>query len=211
MPGGENNNKIIAGLLAIIILIAVITLIYVNLPADENDNVTTDDTTEETNDEQDEEPEEDIFSIVFNDTSIQYSLSELEGLELYTANATLIKVGWLPEIKTEGPNKYTGVKITTLLEQVNLLPENYTINVTSSDGWTTGFIKSQIQGNVNIYNETGVIIDNSGATMILAYKIDGEYFTEEDTGPLRVVFCHEYMTASNIWPKMVNSIEIIEQ
>ena len=78
----------------------------------------------------------------------------------------------------------------------------------SNDSKITTYNMSQIQGNVKIYNESGAVIRNSGATMILAYKIDGNYLTE-DTGPLRVVFCNNNMTGSNLWAKMVISIIVI--
>jgi len=205
MTNENKNNKIITAILALVIIIALITFLYINLPEEKNNN----DNTGGTNNETVEEPET-ILTITFGEIQMDYTLEQIASLESYTSTATMIKTGWLPTVKLEGPNQYIGVKISTLLNQIDNLPENYSINVTDINNEITDYNMSQIQGNVDIYNESGIIIGNSGATMILAYKIDGEYFTEEDTGPLRIVFCHENNTASNLWLKMVRYIEIIE-
>lgn len=204
----NNTNKKITAFLIIIILIAAFTYLYINLPGDNSKNENT------SNQTGGEEPTEEIGSILtvtFKNVQTNYTLEDLESLESFTAKATMIKTGWLPTVVLEGPNQYTGVKFSTLLNQIENLPENYSINVISNDSKIIKYNMSQIQGNVDIYNESGVIINNSGATMILAYKIDGKYFTQEDTRPLRVVFCHNNMTSSNLWAKMVVSIIVLEQ
>lgn len=149
-----------------------------------------------------------VLSVIFGDYQVNYTLEDIEALDSYNDTATMIKVGWLPDVVTEGPNEFTGVKISTILDEIENLPENYSIKAYSSDGETTDYTKDNITGNVDIYNASGTIIGNNGSTMILAYKINGEYF-EEDTGPIRIVFCNENYTASNLWAKMVVSIEII--
>ena len=207
MAKENNTNKKITAFLVIIILIAAFTYLFINLPDDNSKNENTSDQTGG------EEPTEEIgpiLTVTFKGVQTNYTLEELESLESFTAKATMIKTGWLPTINFEGPNLYTGVKFSTLLNQIEDLPENYSINVISNDSKITKYNMSKIQGNIDIYNESGVIINNSGATMILAYKIDGEYFTQEDTRPLRVVFCHNNMTSSDLWAKMVISIEVIE-
>jgi hypothetical protein len=207
MPNENNTNKKITAFLIIIILIAAFTYLYINLPGDNSKNENTSDETGE------EEPTQEtgtILTVTFKDAQTNYTLEELESLESFTATATMIKTGWLPTVVSEGPNLYTGVKFSTLLNQVKNLPENYSINVISNDSKITKYNMSQIHGNVKIYNESGAPINNSVATMILAYKIDGKYFTQENTGPLRVVFCNEYMTASDLWAKMVISIVVNE-
>lgn len=205
MADKKNNNKLITIILAIVIIISAITLIYISLPKDNSKKTSN----ENQNSQQNES--EIILTLKFENEELNYSLEDLENLETYTDDATMIKTKRLPTVITEGPNEYTGVKISTLLNEIENLPENYIINITSTDGYITNFNLSQIQGNVNIYNESGVIIDNSSAIMVLAYKIDGEYFTQNDTLPLRIVFCNENMTSSSLWAKMVNTIEIIEQ
>ena len=67
-----------------------------------------------------------------------------------------------------------------------------------------------IDGNVDIYDEKGNILPNETAVMILAYKENGEYFSDNETGPLRVAFVdNNYITSSSLWSKRVVSIEVI--
>jgi len=197
-----DNNKLITAILAIVVIISAITILYISLPE------------EKTDDNQDGTTVTDkiIFNVTYNSDITSYTLEDLEALESYTEEGTYIKVGWLEEnqVVTEGPYEYTGVRIATLLDQIDNLPENYSIIAYSSDGRTTDYTKENVTGQVDIYNESGIIIGTSGSTMILAYKIDGEYF-EEDTGPIRIAFCNEYYTPSNLWAKMVDNIEIIEE
>ena len=106
--------------------------------------------------------------------------------------------------------KITG-EFTTLINQMEDLPENYNITVTASDGWTTEFTMDQVYGEIDLYNETGDIIEEGIVTMILAYKEDGEYINDLEVGPLRIAFIGEdVITSSSLWSKMVESIEIIE-
>jgi len=154
--------------------------------------------------------EENILSIIYESQEINYTLSELEELEAYPGNGSLIKTKVLPDVIIDGPYNFTGVKFTTIISQMDNLPNNYNITVTASDGWTTVFTKDQINGEIEVYNETGDIIEGGNVSMILAYKEDNEYINEED-GPLRIAFIGENaITASNLWSKMVETIEIIE-
>jgi hypothetical protein len=116
----------------------------------------------------------------------------------------------LPDIIIDGPYNFTGVKFSTLISQIDSLPKNYNITVTASDGWTSEFTKDQINGEIELYNETGEKIEEGNATMTLAYIEDNEYINEND-GPLRIAFIGEnVITASNLWSKAVEIIEIIK-
>ena len=204
----ENSSKIITLALIIVISIAAITVLYVNLAEDDNNKDMSDLYQEE------EEPEEaePLLTVIFGDYEAYYNITELELLDSSTGNGTFIKTGWLPTVNLEGPNEYTGCLITKLLEKVDNLPENYTIIISSSDGKTSEYNLSQIQGNVDIYNESGVITETGGVYMIVAYKKDGNYITDSEEGPLRIAFVDEdRITASNLWTRMVVSIEIIEE
>ena len=206
---GNNSNKLITSLLAVIIIIAAVTILFVNLP--EEDEEQNDDETDLEEQEEEEEEIEFTFNLTYGDETKSYTLEELEELEAYSCSATMIKVSWLPDdVVIEGPNEFTGIRISTILDEFDILPENYNITSTASDGRTNKFNISMIQGEVNIYNESGLVVSNTGAEMILAYKIDGEYL-EEDKGPIRIVFCHnQYYTSSKLWAKMIESIEITE-
>lgn len=213
----EKSNKIITILLAVVITIAAIAIIYVNLPQEKNDeNITnddvTDDNTDDGTDENNNPPATIIFTVTYNDEILSYTLEELENLEAYTGSGSYVKTKLLPEtVLINGPYSFTGIKFTTILDEFNSLPEDYNITVTASDGYPSSFTKDQAYGVVDIYTETGDVTGTSGATMILAYKEDGEYITDEEIGPLRVAFVgDDIVTASNIWSKMVVSIEITE-
>jgi hypothetical protein len=209
MLDNKNSNKIISIVLAIIVIISVITIVYVNLPRVEKKDI--DEGLESQDDKQ--EPEMGIiFSLIYQEDVFNYTLDDLEGLEYHSSKARMIKVGALPDnIIIEGPFEFIGVRITTLLEEIENIPENYEIIVTSNDNINFKYNLSQIYGEVTIYNETGDIIAGKGAEMILAYKQDGKYITDEDYRPLRLIFANENITGSNIWARMVNSIEIIGQ
>ncbi len=197
----DKKNKIITIVLSIIILIAIFTIIYVNLPEekDTKDKTTNKDT-------------ETIFTITFGDEVTNYTLQDLEIFESFIGKGMLIRIGWLPEVKLEGPFNFTGIKVDTIINQFDNLPNNYTVSVYSSDGKTTDYNKSTINGQVKIYNESGNITQTGGVTMILAHKKDGAYLTDPDKGPLRIAFINDgKITSSKLWAKMVVSIEIIEQ
>jgi hypothetical protein len=197
----EKNNKFIGIVLALIILGAIFTIIYVNLPEERE---TKDKTT-------DEEPET-ILSFSFKDEIFNYTLQDLEALEEFTGIGTLLKYGALPNVFLEGPTNFTGIRASTLLNQIDNLPNNYTIIVYSSDNWTTEYNKSVISGQVGIYNESGNITQKGGVTMLFAYKNEGSYITDPEEGPIRITFVNDgKITASKLWAKMVVSIEIIEQ
>ena len=152
----------------------------------------------------------DILTIVFGDYQVNFTLSEIETLDSYSGTGGYKKsTGNISDIL-----EYTGVQITTLIDEIPKIPDNYNISVVSSDGWTVNFTKNQTLGQVDVYNETGAVIENETAVMILAYKEDGSYYSEIDpdseTGPLRIAFVDDgVITSSKLWAKMVVSIEII--
>lgn len=151
-----------------------------------------------------------ILTIIYGDYQANYTLSEIEILDSFSGTGGYKKsTGNISDII-----EYTGVQITTLLDEIPNLPENYNISITSSDGWTVNFTKNQTMGHVEVYNETGVIIENETAVMILAYKEDGSYYSEIDPdneiGPLRIAFVDDgAITSSKLWLKVVISIEVI--
>jgi hypothetical protein len=218
MAEKNNPNKIITISLAIVICIAAIVLLYVNLPQENTD--TTDDITDNTPDEtkdnnQIEEPVV-LLTIIYNNTKNEYTLKELEDFTSLTGTGRYVKSKALPDTVIITPDlnesawEFTGVSLSTLLEKFEILTENYNITVTSNDNWTSEYTKDQVNGIIDIYNESGNITSTSGATMILAYKQDSEYIGG-DYGPLRIAFVgSDVITGSNLWAKFVVSIEIVE-
>lgn len=203
----ENNNRMITVALIVVILIAAVTLLYINLP-EENSN------SEDQTSNNIPEDTTVIFSLIYEDTTLEYTLSELEDLEEYTGSGSYIKTKLLPDtVLINGPWDFVGVRISKLLDQISSIPENYNITFTASDGWTSEYTKNQVLGEIDLYNESGNVTGNEGATMILAYKQDGDYIPEgeDEAGPLRVAFIGgDIITGSNLWAKMVISMQIVE-
>lgn len=191
MPKKNTTNKSITIGLITIIIIAAIILLYVNLPQTENGI----------------QKNEIVLSLIYGDQQINYTIAELELLEPYTGIG-----GFINRLnKTFGPNEYIGVTISYLLEQITIIPDNYSVIITASDGWETPFDIDEIQGNVEIYNEKGAKEGTGDTTMIIAYMENGEYITNPDEGPIRVTYVDDYYTSSSLWTRMVVSIEIIEE
>ena len=155
---------------------------------------------------------ETIFSFTFGDETTNYTLENLESLEEFTGSGTYIKTGWLPDVVLDGPTNFTGIRVDTLLNQIDNLPDNYSIIVYASDEWTTEYNKSVINGQVGIYNESGNITQIGSVTMLFAYKKEGTYITDPEEGPIRVAFLDDgKITSSKLWAKMVVAAELIEQ
>ena len=205
---GKTDNKLITIILAIIILIAIVTIVYINLPEEETKE---DDTSGQDTNNNNTTTEDIILSLIYESQDINLTLSELEEFEAYSGSGSYIKTKVLPEVIINGPYNLTGVNFTTIINQVQNLPENYNVTVTASDGWSIEYTKDQINGALDLYNKTGEITEDGIVTMILAYKEDGEYITDEEVGPLRIAFIGDNaITSSSLWLKMVESIEIIE-
>jgi uncharacterized membrane protein len=156
-----------------------------------------------------------ILTVTYNNYTADYTLKDLESIESYTGTGRYIKTKLLPDsIVIEDSHSFTGVKVNTLLNEISELPNNYNISIISSDDWTTTYTLNEINGIVDIFDETGNLT-NGNTEMILAYKEDGKFYSEIDPeneiGPLRVAFIgNDIITSSSLWSKMVVKIEIIE-
>lgn len=207
----QNKNMLITIALAIVIVIAIGVLVYTNLP---NSNQTSNNPSDtETTDG--DENEETLLTIIHEETNYTYTLSDLENMETYTASGRYIKTKLLPDTVVLGDiYNYTGVTIKKLLEDVNVSSNNYQLNISASDGWLTTYSINHIMGEVDVYNESGTITENGSATMIIAYREDGNYYStidpDNEIGPLRIAFVGEDtpITPSNLWAKMITTIEV---
>jgi len=156
------------------------------------------------------EEKETILTVNFGDYTIDYSLEELESIDSYMGTGRFVnKLG-----KISNSSSFTGVRISEILDEIPNLSDYYNISIGSSDGYEVKYTMDDINGNVDIYDEEGNILPNESAVMILAYKENGEYYSDIDpdgeTGPLRVAFVdNNVITSSNLWSKMVVSIEIL--
>ena len=162
-----------------------------------------------------EEEQSILLTLLFGDYQTNYTFEEIEALDSYTGQGGYIKTKLLPDsVVISDIYEYTGVRITTLLDEIPNIPDSYNVSIVSSDGWTATYTKNETLGFVDVYNETGEIISNETAVMILAYKEEGSYYSEIDpeneTGPLRIAFVGDnVITSSNLWSRMVVSIKII--
>jgi len=197
MAEGENKNKIITVGLVIVICFAIAVLVYINLPEQEK--------------EEQETELKGYVNVIYDEQSYNFTLNDLIKMDLVEGAGSYIKLGWLPEIVIDGPFNYSGVDITTLLGNIEDLPDQYNITVTASDGRESTYSYEEIMGNVDIYNNAGNITGSGGVKMILAYKNDGEYINDPEEGPLRIAFVDDgSITSSRLWTKLVVSIEINE-
>jgi len=168
----------------------------------------------ETSNGQDEESPV-LLTVIFDDYQVNYTLGDIEALESYLGTGGYIKTKLLPDsVVISDLIEYTGVPITSFLDEIPDLPNNYNVSVISDDGWTVNYTMNETFGYVDVYNEMGDILSNETAVMILAYKEDGSYYSEIDPdyeiGPLRIAYVGDnVITSSNLWSKMVVSIEII--
>jgi hypothetical protein len=168
----------------------------------------------EKNNEEEEKPSV-LLTIISNDYQANYTLDDIETMDSFLGTGRYIKTKLLPDsVQISDIIEYTGLRITTLLDEIPNLPDNYNISVISDDGWNTTFTMNETLGYIDVYNETGDIISNETAVMILAYKENSSYYSDIDPdneiGPLRIAFVGEdVITSSSLWSKMVVSIEII--
>ena len=186
-------------------MLAFLIVIMLTLGCIEND--------EKTNG-QDEESSV-LLTVIFDEYQANYTLEDIEALDFYLGTGSYIKTKLLPDsVVISDPIKYTGVPITSFLDEIPDLPNNYNVSIISDDEWTVNYTMNETFGYVDVYNEMGDILSNETAVMILAYKEDGSYYSEIDPdneiGPLRIAYVgNNVITSSNLWSKMVVSIEII--
>jgi len=157
-----------------------------------------------------------ILTVFYDDYQANYSLENLEALDSYTGTGAYIKDKFLPDdVITDDVREYTGVRVTTLLEEISDLPENYTVSIVCDDGYTKNFTMNQTLGYMDVYNETGTLMSNETAVMIVAYKENGSYYSEIDPeneiGPLITAHVgnNTIYTSSGFWLEMVVSIEVL--
>ena len=195
MPKGKSVNKTISVGLIIVIFFAIAVIVYVNLPEQEK--------------EENETELNGYVNIIYEDQTYNFTLNDLIKMDSKEGSGSYIKLGWLPDIVIEGPFNYSGIEISTLLDKIENLPDTYNISIKASDGRNSTYSFNELMGNVDIYNNSGNITGNSGVTMILAYKQDGEYIIDPDEGPLRIAFIDDgSITSSKLWTKIVVAIEV---
>jgi len=149
----------------------------------------------------------DDFTLTYKDTSYGFSIEYLkENYQSLTGSGgRLNQVG-----NIAGPHVYTGVSISVLAEEFTDISDEYTMVTISSDGYVVYYTHDEINGEVNVYNEEGTIVQSDEVTMILAYMED-----EEENfygGPLRIAFIEQdgLFTDSFLWSKDIIAIEFLD-
>jgi hypothetical protein len=198
----SNNkfNKYISVTLVVVIIVSVGIYAYTNF-------INKEPTTSETNPPPSTQPEKTLLTITVGSQSYNYTLNNLTALSNITGQGSYInKVG-----KIIGPNNYTGVSISVLLNSIPTLPENYTFHAIASDGYSRNYSIDEVNGHVFVYNETGEEIGTENLTMIIAYKENGVMLNETAKGPLRIAFIgiQPAITNSGMWFGLLTTIELI--
>ena len=199
----EKQTQYITIILAAIIIIAIGVVVYTNLPEDTN----------EENDQPDEGEDTYKLTVVYDGEETSYTIDELKEFDTMTGYGGFRTS--FPSIK--GQANYTGVIITSMVENIAEDIGNYSLKVVANED---GMIENQtynysvIQGNVNVYNASNAseIIDMDGVTMILCYQENGEPLDTSDDGTIKIAFINseeEKITPAFLWWKFVESIEII--
>lgn len=199
--GNGKLNKYITIVLAIAIIAAIGVYAYTNLikkePAKSDDNTPPI-----------IEPKDTLLTITVGSQLYNYTLDDLTSIDDISEQGSYInKVG-----KITGPNNYTGITVSMLLNTIPSLPTNYTFHAIASDDYARNYSINELNGHVTIFNETGAEIGTGNLTMIIAYKENGVLLNETTKGPLRIAFVdtEPSITNSGLWLSSLAKIEIIE-
>ena len=188
----DNGNKLIIGLLAVVILIAVGVFAYYEWPGSEDDSNSSDQAT--------------MLTVTYDGQQWNYSLNDLEGMEAYTGQGSMKTNSGVRD-----PDNYTGVRFTTLFQDIGVEPVTVSANITAADGYSQVFNQSVLNGDLEVYNQSGNVTSAIATpVLIIAYRQNDAYIDEED-GPLRVVFVGEQhiITNSKYWLKQTVGIDVL--
>jgi len=144
------------------------------------------------------------WAITLNGTeeNTRMSIAELQVyFKTYTATGGFLKVTGT----IVGPDEYTGVLVEDLLDEVGS-EGNYSLLVVPIDYYNTTFTKSQVEGNVTIYDSEGNVIGIGSVSMLLAFQKNGDYMSGGEIP--RIVYVSEEgaITDGHYWVKEVNQV-----
>ena len=196
----NHYTKYITIILAAVIIFAVCVYFVTQfIPFESND--------EDNHQESSEELGETVLSFQFDSEVLEYSLNDLSSMESITGKGSYInRIGTV-----EGPHDYTGVSILEFLSSIDTLPERYAVQAVASDDYIVNYTYEEVQGEVMIFDETGSELGLGSMTMAIAYQQDEEDITEENGGPLRIVFIDDEgsITQSGGWLQSLVQLIII--
>lgn len=154
-----------------------------------------------------------VLTVNVSDSSTNYTLSDLSTLPCITGSAGFVKTGTTPYVIVP-PSNWTGVPLAQLLARTGSLPMNYSLQISSGDGYVTYFTMEEVEGSIDAYNSsTAESIGIRNFTIVLAYKQNGELMSNETGGPLRLIMLPDgdYFSAGHSWPKYVCEISVIDE
>ncbi len=192
-----NINKYITVVLAIVIIASVIVYLYVNFA---NTGVDTQNPENET-----------VLTLNYGGESHTFSFDQLLEIESITGYGSYRT----SKPSFSGTGNWTGIPIITLVNYFDNIPENYSLEINSSDGESQVYNYDTVNGYVDVYDPENVSNDEplgkNNLTMVVAYKFNGNYFNESKDGKLRIAFVGEEgtITHAGLWWKFVDDIEII--
>jgi PKD repeat protein len=152
--------------------------------------------------------QEKLLTVSYNSTDYNYSLDELMS-SFKSVSGLGTKINQIGAIS--GPNNYTGVPISLLLQSIDDLPNNYWLIASASD-YEYNFSKESVSGKIVLYSENGNSYGLGNVTMILAYEINDECIDETSGGPLRIGFIDDKgsITHSSMWASSINKLIVIK-
>ena len=185
----NKTDKIIIGIFVAVIIIAVGVFAYYNMY----------------NPSSPSEKENVLLTLSYENEYHNYTLSDLKKIDSFSGNGGYkTSHGYV-----KGPESYTGVRMTKLLNEIGNLPDSYIIQVIAKDNYSVNYTIDEINGNVTVYDSNGNETGRGGVTMILAYAENGKY--DFDDGPLRIAYVDDgSITSSKLWAKWVVEIKVIE-
>ena len=152
-----------------------------------------------------------VLTLTFQEYEWTYTLTDLGEMDSYTGDG-----GMKTQIDVIGPWTFKGVRFSTLLADIGLLPMgDLEMNVIGADGHNQTFDLSAITGNVTTYDAAGNETEGCGcgggakAVPLFAYKQDGGSIGDEN-GPIRVAYVGDspVYTRSHYWVTQVVRIEL---
>jgi hypothetical protein len=152
-------------------------------------------------------PEKSGSSIIMKANSSEelVYLEDLEKLPKVSGSGSM----WHTQVRIVGPLNYTGVALKDLLASYFTLNEDYNLLVRAKDNYTQTLTKSQVEGQVMLYDENENPIGFGNVTPILAYEQDSEPLGDYE-GPFRLAFIgpNNPVTQGHLWVKYVVELEI---
>jgi DMSO/TMAO reductase YedYZ molybdopterin-dependent catalytic subunit len=129
--------------------------------------------------------------------NVTMSIAELEAyFRTYTASAGFKKVTGT----IVGPDEYTGVMVEDLLDEVGI-EGDYSLLVVPTDYFNTTFTKSQVEGNVTVYDLEGNDLGTGGVDMLLTFKKNNVYSFDGELPRIIYINDSTAITDGHFWVK----------